>query len=250
MLPLVLLPHEGRVATVTRRWQWDAMGVRRRSVSFFARTNGDARTVKSRGPDTPMLVSALMRKHHAQWWPTSPAHQGDREAAVKTVAQGRPGDSGCTCGSCRLHFFRRRATGVSGRPAFPVPSVSKRANQTNSSDAISAARRRCHVRSRVHGDLLWSDPLCRDRPSRRLPTVVIARESGRSSTPRPFGSPAAVSTYWVARSSRATTPGLGNDVLSQSTCHRWQNHRTMVTLPRRGCDARPEPTYPRGLIDP
>jgi hypothetical protein len=52
-----LLPHEGRVATVTRRWQWDAMGVCRRSVSFFARTNGDARTVKSRGPDIPMLMS-------------------------------------------------------------------------------------------------------------------------------------------------------------------------------------------------
>ncbi len=33
--------------------------------------------VKSQGPDTPMLVSALMRKHHAPWWPTSPAHQGD-----------------------------------------------------------------------------------------------------------------------------------------------------------------------------
>jgi hypothetical protein len=220
-----------------------------------------------------MLVSALMRKHHAQWWPTSPAHQGDREAAVQTVAQGRPGVSGCTCGTCRLHFVRRRATGVSRRPAFPVPSVSKRANQTNSSDAISAARRRCHVRSRVHGDLLWSDLLCRDWPGRRLPTVVIASESGRSSTPRPFGSPTAVSAYWVARSrlrlrlrrghghagragasakaaSRATTPGLSNSVPPQSTRRRWQNHRAMVTLSSRGCDARPEPTYPRGLIDP
>ena len=33
--------------------------------------------VKSQRPGTPMLVSALMRKHHAPWWPTSPAHQGD-----------------------------------------------------------------------------------------------------------------------------------------------------------------------------
>ncbi len=41
----------------------------------------------------------------------------------KTVAQGRPGVLGCTCGTCRLHFVRRRATGVSRRPAFPVPSV-------------------------------------------------------------------------------------------------------------------------------
>ncbi|WP_316231601.1 hypothetical protein [Bradyrhizobium sp. SZCCHNR1051] len=57
----VLLPHEGRFATVTDRWQWDAMGVDCRSVSYFTRTNGDARTVKSRGPDTPMLVSRAMR---------------------------------------------------------------------------------------------------------------------------------------------------------------------------------------------
>jgi len=205
MLPLVLLPHEGRVATVTRRWQWDAMGVCRRSVSFFARTNGDARTVKSRGPDTPMLVSALMRKHHAQWWPTSPAHQGDREAAVKTVAQGRPGDLGCTCGTCRLHSFRRRAMGVSRRPAFPVPSVLKRVIGINSSGAVSAAR----VRRYVHDDLLCIDLPPSARPGRRPPTTVIARESGRSSTPRPLGSATAVTEYWVARTSRATTPRAG-----------------------------------------
>ncbi|WP_316189386.1 hypothetical protein [Bradyrhizobium sp. SZCCHNRI2013] len=41
---------------------------------------------------------------------------------MKTIAQGRPGDLGCTCGSCRLHFFRRRAAGVSRRLAFPAPS--------------------------------------------------------------------------------------------------------------------------------
>ncbi|BAM90949.1 hypothetical protein S58_49700 [Bradyrhizobium oligotrophicum S58] len=41
---------------------------------------------------------------------------------MKTVAQGRPGVLGCTCGTCRLHFFRRRAAGVSRRLAFPAPS--------------------------------------------------------------------------------------------------------------------------------
>jgi hypothetical protein len=49
------------------------------------------RTVKSRGPDTPMLVSALMRKHHAPRWPKSPVRRGEREAAVKTIARGMPG---------------------------------------------------------------------------------------------------------------------------------------------------------------
>ncbi len=42
---------------------------------------------------------------------------------LKPIAQGRPGASGCTCGTCRLHSFRRRAAGVSRRLAFPVPSV-------------------------------------------------------------------------------------------------------------------------------
>jgi hypothetical protein len=52
-----LLPHEGRFATVTDRWQWDAMGVCCRSV-ISTWTNGDARTVKSCGPDIPMLISS------------------------------------------------------------------------------------------------------------------------------------------------------------------------------------------------
>ncbi|MGJ5047096.1 hypothetical protein ACQR09_08505 [Bradyrhizobium oligotrophicum] len=42
---------------------------------------------------------------------------------MKTIAQGRPGVLGCTCGTCRLHSFRRRAAGVSRRLAFPAPSA-------------------------------------------------------------------------------------------------------------------------------
>jgi hypothetical protein len=41
------------------------------------------RTAKSCGPDTPTLVSALMRKHHALRWPKSPVHRGEHEVAVK-----------------------------------------------------------------------------------------------------------------------------------------------------------------------
>ncbi|MGJ4905771.1 hypothetical protein ACQR0V_29680 [Bradyrhizobium sp. HKCCYLS2058] len=91
-----LLPHEGRFATVTNRWQWDAMGVYCRSVDQSARTNGDARTVKSRGPDIPTLIST-----HAGAF----ASRGDggqkarrtRENAkqpLKPIAQGGPGRSG------------------------------------------------------------------------------------------------------------------------------------------------------------
>jgi hypothetical protein len=118
-----LLPHEGRVATVTRRWQWDAMGVCRRSVNEFARTNGEARTVKSRGPDIPTLISthagASLRVGMVA---SKPAHQGEREAAVKTVAQGRPDDPARTCGSCRQHFLSLAGHGCDRHPAFPAPS--------------------------------------------------------------------------------------------------------------------------------
>ncbi|WP_284423840.1 MULTISPECIES: hypothetical protein, partial [unclassified Bradyrhizobium] len=53
----------------------------------------DARTVKSRGPDIPKLISTHVEALGFAWgwWPTSPAHQGEREAAVKTSRAGRAG---------------------------------------------------------------------------------------------------------------------------------------------------------------
>src|SRR3954470_16319813 len=56
------------------------------------------------------------------WWPTSPAHQEEYEAAVKTIAQGGPGCLGRTCGTCRLHFFLQAGHGGGELPAFPAPS--------------------------------------------------------------------------------------------------------------------------------
>ncbi len=56
-------------------------------------TNGTVQTVKSRGLDTPTLVSSAMRVSAlSPWWPTSPVHQGEREAADKPTAQGMPDD--------------------------------------------------------------------------------------------------------------------------------------------------------------
>jgi len=39
----------------------------------------------------PDADAALMRQHHAQRWPKSPEHRGEREAAVPTIARGMPG---------------------------------------------------------------------------------------------------------------------------------------------------------------
>jgi hypothetical protein len=87
-----------------------------------------SRTAKSCGPDSPTLESSLARRFAGRWWLTSPVHQGEREAAVKTIAQGMPGVSAAlsllACAKCT--FFARKARGCSQHPAFPAPSCSSR----------------------------------------------------------------------------------------------------------------------------
>jgi hypothetical protein len=83
------------------------------------------RTVKSRGPDTPTLVSALMRKHHALRWPKSPVHRGEREAAVKPSARGMPDVSAEPVVPAACIFLLQAGHGCGQRPAFPVPSVDR-----------------------------------------------------------------------------------------------------------------------------
>jgi hypothetical protein len=81
-----------------------------------------ARTAKSCGPDASTLASTW------QWsWRFTPGmvarkpdHQGEREAAVKTIACGNAGDPGATvvANSCGFVFFHARLR-VQRRPAFP-----------------------------------------------------------------------------------------------------------------------------------
>src|SRR5215510_16556574 len=57
------------------------------------------------------------------------AHRGAHEISRKTIARGKLGCLGCTCGSTRvlsLRYFRTRDCGRSRRPAFPAPSVRER----------------------------------------------------------------------------------------------------------------------------
>ena len=79
--------------------------------------------VKACGPGAPTLaLSSRVMMIPLTTVANKPGHRGERAVSVKTIAQGRPGVPGCTCGTCRLHFFRRRAAGVSRRLAFPAPS--------------------------------------------------------------------------------------------------------------------------------
>ncbi|MGJ4887796.1 hypothetical protein ACQR1Y_06375 [Bradyrhizobium sp. HKCCYLRH3099] len=89
------------------------MAARDRSV--FGNEGADERSladVKSQRPDTPMLVSPrAMRKHCCGMVANKPGAPGRLRISVKTIAQGMPACSGFACGTCRLHFFRRRAMG-------------------------------------------------------------------------------------------------------------------------------------------
>ena len=104
-----------------------------------------SRTAKSCGSDSPMLESSLSMIIGRRWWLTSPVHQGEREAAVKTIAQGMPGVSAAlsllACAKCT--FFARKARGCSQHPAFPAPSFHRGRDLLQTLDAF--APRECGV---------------------------------------------------------------------------------------------------------
>jgi len=80
-----------------------------------------SRTAKSCGPDSPMLESSLSMMIDRRWWLTSPVHQGEREAAVKTIAQGNAGCFGCPVVACvrKVHFLCTQGSRV--QPASGIP---------------------------------------------------------------------------------------------------------------------------------
>jgi hypothetical protein len=109
----------GRIAIVTdvgsgMRW------TRRVAVCVIMHGRTACRGRSSRMVPIPRRwYHALMRKHHAQWWPTSPAHQEEYEAAVKTIAQGGPGCLGRPVVPAACIFCCRRAMGAaSSRPSL------------------------------------------------------------------------------------------------------------------------------------
>src|SRR6266700_1392570 len=67
---------------------------------------------------------------------------------VKTIAQGRPDVSGASAVNTRVHTYypqRTRGCGCIGHPAFPAPSVSRRAKVSSITRAYRAAGMRKHV---------------------------------------------------------------------------------------------------------
>jgi hypothetical protein len=137
--------HEGRYAIVTDveagcggRVDGAAWLSRRRTASM--------RTVKSRGPDTPTLVSNRWRCSRIALMTVakSPAHRGEREAAVKTIARGMPVASAEPVVTAACFFV---AGGPWVRPASGIPrALCLRGHlHQQDSDAKRGARRQHHV---------------------------------------------------------------------------------------------------------
>jgi hypothetical protein len=83
------------------------------------------RTVKSCGPDAPTLASSFVKQFARRRWQESPVTGESAKETVKTIAQGRPGETGEPVVTMLVCFFQfaREAAGAAGtrlslRPLF------------------------------------------------------------------------------------------------------------------------------------
>jgi hypothetical protein len=159
------VPKEGRRPTSQTWGRCDGRkGVARRAAFL--------RAAKPWGPGTPTLVSSSRDgQSRGRRWLTSPAHRGDHGVTVKPsrgecrFVSGEPVVTTLVC----FVLFCMRGCGCTWHPAFPAPfSIGRTRNSWHTSGA-------------------WRREIAETRP------VVVAREGGRSSTPRPLGSIAGVS---------------------------------------------------------
>jgi hypothetical protein len=123
---------------------------RKDHARLFKRTDercgADGEVAWSRYPDAGIKSAAMLAVSRRRWWPTSPVHQGERQVSRQTIAQGRPGVLGCTCGSAAC-FLLHATMGASRRPVFPAPSRSRRVLYLENSDANRVARTTLHIYS-------------------------------------------------------------------------------------------------------
>jgi hypothetical protein len=131
--------RSSRVVLSPRRWGQ----VRKDPISALRPKRRDLRTTVTKKPDTP----------------------GRARSSRKTIAQGVPDVSAQPDYLCALLLFSTQGCGCGQRPAFPAPSVLRRATMMQSSDAKS---RRENVES--CGFVIASDPstlAARATPGRR-----------------------------------------------------------------------------------
>jgi len=119
------------------------------------------RTAKSCGPDAAVLASSCCRAIDGNDGGKKAVHQGEHEVVVKTTAQGRPECFRWTCMLVCVFFPRGLARETAG-----------------------AARTRSSLRSlNSGGPTFLQDSGVSRRENAESHSIVIARESGRSSIP-------------------------------------------------------------------
>ena len=119
------------------------------SVACPRRRTALMRTVKSRGPDTPTLVSALMRKHHAHTVAKKPGAPGRTRSSRSNHPRGECRDvsaepvvpAACT-------FFRRRAMGAASARHSPCPLLQE--GRSNGKARTRSAPREGELMSQHH----------------------------------------------------------------------------------------------------
>jgi len=117
--------------------------LRRAAMDVMATADGRrCRGRSSRVVLTPRRWCHVCDDAHAsrrQWWPKSPAHQGEREVAVKTVARGMPDVSAEPVVTAACLSFCRRAMGEASARHSPRP-LFEEGDHSQSSDAMRVAR--------------------------------------------------------------------------------------------------------------
>jgi len=94
------------------------VSTQRGSVCADERRCTNGQVARSWHPDADVPRNAL-EAHCAHGGQQARCTRENAKQPLKPIAQGGPGVFGQTCGTCRLHSFRRRATGAaSARPSL------------------------------------------------------------------------------------------------------------------------------------
>jgi hypothetical protein len=133
------VPHRG--AFRDRHGRWCGMRWTRAALLTRARPQ---RTAKSCGPDAPTLASSFAGSFSREATVAKePGHRGEHEISCKTIAQGRPGQSGGPVVTMLVCFlFRTRGCGCNWHPAFPAPSLLEVVRTTTRVHRAARMRRR------------------------------------------------------------------------------------------------------------
>ncbi len=116
------LNERGVRAVVTRREAGRRWTCRVAARLWLARTNNidaDDEAVWSWPPDAEVKPAVRRESVGAGDGGKTAGPQGERGVSVKTIAQGRLGSSGCTCGSCPVHSCSHGGHGRQPTPSLP-----------------------------------------------------------------------------------------------------------------------------------